>query len=166
MTKQACVCSVVSHSLRLHVLSPTRLLCPWNFLGKNIGVGCHFLLQGIFPTQGSNPCLFHLLHWQVGSFPHHHQGFCFCGSVAQWCLILCDPMDCSTPGFPLLNYLPEFAQIHVHWLSDIIQHFILSPPSLLPSVFPSTRVFSNEKALCIRWPKFWSFSFSISSSKE
>ncbi|MGE2757601.1 hypothetical protein, partial [Escherichia coli] len=48
-----------------------RLLCPWDFPGKNTGVGCHFLLQGIFPTQGSNP---HLLHWQVDSLPLSHQG--------------------------------------------------------------------------------------------
>jgi len=48
-----------------------RLLCPWDFLGKNIGVGCHFLLQGIFPTQGSNP---HLLNWQVDSSPLSHWG--------------------------------------------------------------------------------------------
>ena len=51
-----------------------RLFCPWNFPGKNIGVGCHFLLQGIFPTQGSNPCLLHLLHWQADSLPLSHQG--------------------------------------------------------------------------------------------
>ena len=46
-----------------------RLLCPWASPGKNTGVGCHFLLQGLFPTQGSNPCLLHLLHWQVSSLP-------------------------------------------------------------------------------------------------
>ena len=51
--------SVVSHSLQPHELSPTRLLCPWNFPGKHTAVGCHFLLQGIFPTQGSNPGLLH-----------------------------------------------------------------------------------------------------------
>jgi len=51
--------------------SPSRLLCPWNFSGKNTGVGCHFLLQGIFPTQESNP---HLLHWQLDSLPLSHQG--------------------------------------------------------------------------------------------
>ena len=49
--------------------SPPRVLCRWDFLGKNTGVGCHALLQGIFPTQGSNPCLRHLLHWQVDSLP-------------------------------------------------------------------------------------------------
>ena len=59
--------SVVSDSLRLHGLQPARLLCPWDFPGKNSGVGCHFLLQGIFPTPGSNPCLLYLLHWQVDS---------------------------------------------------------------------------------------------------
>ena len=60
-----CTCSVVPNSLR----PPTRLVCPWNFSGKNIGVGCHFLLQGMFPTQGSNLHLLHLLHWQAGSPP-------------------------------------------------------------------------------------------------
>ena len=57
--------------LQPHGLQPTRLLCPWDFPGKNTGVGCHFLLQGIFPTQGLNPCL---LHWQVSSLPLSHQG--------------------------------------------------------------------------------------------
>ena len=67
-----CVChiaSVVSNSLQPHGLQLTRLLCPWDFPGKNTGVGCHALLQGIFPTQGSNPHLLRLLHWQVGSLP-------------------------------------------------------------------------------------------------
>ena len=82
-------------------------------------------------------------------------------------LNLCDPMDCSTPGFPVLHYLPEFAQTHVHWVGDAIQpSHPLSPLLLLPSVFPILRVFSNELALCIRWPKYWSFSFSISPSSE
>ena len=72
---------------------------------------------------------------------------------------LCDPMDCSTLGFPVLHYLPELAQTHVHWVSDVGQ---LSHP-LLPSIFSSIRVFSNEAALCIRWPKHWSFSISPSS---
>ena len=52
----------------------TRLLCPWEFPGKNTGVHCHFLLQGIFPTQGSNPQLLYLLHWQVDSLPLSHPG--------------------------------------------------------------------------------------------
>ena len=78
-------------------------------------------------------------------------------------------MDCSTPGFPVLHYLPELAQTHVHWVSDTIQpshpsHLV--PLLLLPSTFPSIRIFSNESALSIRWPKYWSFSFSISPSNE
>ena len=56
-------------SLRPHGLQPTRLLCPWDSPGTNTGVGCHVLLQGIFLTQGSNPCLLHLVHWQAGSLP-------------------------------------------------------------------------------------------------
>ena len=91
--------------------------------------------------------------------------YCCC-SVAQLCPTLYNPMDCSMPGFPVLHHFPEFAQTHVHWVADAIQpsHPLLS--LLLPSVFPNIRVFSNESALCIRWPKYWSFSFSISPSSE
>ena len=65
---------VMPDSLRPHGLHPARLLCPWNSPGKNTGVGCQSLLQGIFPTQGSSPCLLCLLHWQAGSLPLSHQG--------------------------------------------------------------------------------------------
>ena len=76
-------------------------------------------------------------------------------------------MDWSTPAFPVLHHLLEFAQTHVHWVSDAIQpSHPLSPPSPPALVFPSIRVFSNESALSIRWPKYWSFSFSISPSNE
>ena len=87
-------------------------------------------------------------------------------SVAQSRLTLFDPMNCSTPGLPVQHQLLEFTQIHVHWVGDAIQpsHPLSSP--LLPSIFPSIRVFSNESALCIRCPKYWSFSFSISPSNE
>ena len=61
-------------TLPSHGLKPTRLLCPWDFPGKNTGVGCHFLLQVIFPTQGQNPHLLSFLHWQVDSLPPHHLG--------------------------------------------------------------------------------------------
>ena len=79
------------------------------------------------------------------------------------------PMDCSTPGFPVLCHLRELAQTHVHQIGDgeSSNHLILCRPLLLlPSVFPIIRVVSNESALCIRWPKYWSFGFSISSSNE
>ena len=83
-------------------------------------------------------------------------------SVAQSCLTLCDPMDFSMPGLPVLHHLPELAQTHVHWVSDAIQpsHPLLSL-LLLPSIFPSIRVFSSESVLWIRWPKYWSFSHVI-----
>ena len=80
---------------------------------------------------------------------------------------LCDPMDCSTPGLPVHHQLPEFTQTHVHWIGDAINQIIVCHTLLLPpSIFPSIRVFSNESVLHIRWPKYWSFSFSISPSKE
>ena len=86
---------------------------------------------------------------------------CYC-SVTQSCPTLCDPMDCNMPGSPVLHYLPEFAQIHIHWVSDAIQpSHPLSPPSHLPSNFPSIRVFPNESDLGIRWPKYWNFSISL-----
>ena len=90
-----------------------------------------------------------------------------CCSVAQSRPTLYNPKNCSTPSLPVLHYLPEFAQTHVHWVGDAIHHLILCRPLLLlPSIFPSIRVFPNESVLHIRWPKYWSFSFSISSSNE
>ena len=78
-------------------------------------------------------------------------------------------MECSITGSSVLHYLLDFAQIHVHWVgllklvSTESVHFILCHPLLLPSIFPRIRVFSNESALCIRWPKYWSFSISPST---
>ena len=87
------------------------------------------------------------------------------------CVRLCDPRDCSMPGFPAHHHLPELAQTHVHRVGDAIQ---LSHPPLSPSppafrstlgrCLPSIRVFSNELVLCIRWPKYWSVNVSITSS--
>ena len=88
-------------------------------------------------------------------------------SVAQSCLTLCDPMNCSMPGLPVHHQLPEFTQTHVHRVSDAIQpsHPLSSPSPPAPN--PSqNQSFSNESALRMRWPKYWSFSFSIIPSKE
>ena len=84
------------------------------------------------------------------------------GSVTQLCLTLCDPMNHSTPGLPVHHQLPEFTQTHVHWVGDAIQP---SNPRLSPSP-PAPNPFSNESTLCMMWPKYWSFSFSISPSNE
>ena len=87
-----------------------------------------------------------------------------CCSVAKSCPTLHDPLDCSTPSFPVPYHLLEFAQVHFHWISDAIKpSHPLFPLLLLPSIFPSTRVFSNELALPIRWPKYWGFTISTSN---
>ena len=88
-------------------------------------------------------------------------------SVAQSCLTLCEPMDCSMPGFLFHHQLLKLAQfVSIEWVIPS-NHLILCCPFLLPpSIFPSIRVFSDALALRIRWPKYWSFSFSISPSKE
>ena len=88
-------------------------------------------------------------------------------SVAQSCSTLCVSMDCSTPGFPVHHQLLEPAQLMS--IESVIpsNHLILCHPLFLPpSIFPSITVFSNESALPIRWPEYWSFSFSISPSNE
>ena len=89
-----------------------------------------------------------------------------CCSVSKSCSTLFNPKSCNTPGFPVLHYLLDIAQTHVHWVGDAIQ-----PSNPLSSPYPpafslSSRVFSNESVLPIRWPKNWSFSFSISPSNE
>ena len=92
----------------------------------------------------------------------------FCCSVAQSRLTLCNPMDCSTPGFPVLYYISQS-------LLKLMSIELMMPPNclilccpllLLPSIFPSIGAFSNKSAFHIRWPKYWSFSFSISPSNE
>ena len=80
---------------------------------------------------------------------------------------VCDPMDCNTSGFPVHHPLLELTQTHVHQAVMPSNHLILCCPLLfLPSILPSIRVFSNESVLRIRWPKYWSFTFSISPSNE
>ena len=88
-------------------------------------------------------------------------------SVTQSCPTLCDPTNRSIPGLPVHHQLPEFTETHVHRVSDAIQpsHPLFSL-LLLPPIPPSIRVFSNESTLHMRWPKYWSFCFSIIPSKE
>ena len=116
-------------------------------------------------------------HWLTEHTYFHKDSFCqklviicfsnWFSSVAQSCPTLCDPMDCSMPGFPVHHQLPELAQTHVHWVGDAIPpSHPPSSPLLLPPVSPSIRVFSSEAVCCIMWPKCWSFSFSISPSNE
>ena len=92
---------------------------------------------------------------------------CYCCSVATSCPTLCDLTDCSTPGFPVLHHLLELLKLMSIESVIPFNHLILCRSLLLlPSIFPSIRVFSNESALCIRWPNYWGFSISISPSNE
>ena len=99
---------------------------------------------------------------------HMHVPVCVqFSSVDKSCLNFYDLMNCNISGYPVFHCLPEFAQTHV--LESVMpsNHLILCCPLLLlPSIYPSIRVFSNESVLCIRWPKHCSFSFSISPSNE
>ena len=137
------VASVVSNSGRPQRQQPTRLPRPWDSPGKNIGVGCHFLLQcmkvkscptlsdpihGIFQAR--------VLEWGASAFSVCHLSVQF-SSVAQSCLTLCKPMNRSTPGLPVHHQLPEFTQTHVHRVSDAIQPFHPLSPSSPPAPNPS-----------------------------
>ena len=120
--------------------------------------------------RASNLCLKKIFIWVMLLFSFEMlfrkqiMGSVQFSSVTQSCLTLCDPMDCNTSGLPVHHQLPELTQSHVHWVSDATQLSHLCHPLLLPpSVFPSIRVCSNESALCIRWPEYWSFSISPSN---
>ena len=88
-------------------------------------------------------------------------------SIAQLCLTLCNPMDCSMPGFPVCHQLPEFTQTHVHQVGDMIQpsHPLSSPSPLTFNLSQHQGLF-QKSVLRIRWPEYWSFSFSICPSTE
>ena len=114
---------------------------PWDSPGKNTGVGCHFLLQCMKVDSESE--------------------------VAQSCPTLCDPMNRSMPGLPLHHQLPEITQTLVHRVGDAIQpSYPLSFPSPPASSPSQHQGLSNKSALRMRWPKYWSFSLSISPSSE
>ena len=88
-------------------------------------------------------------------------------SSVQSHLTLCNPMDCSMPGFPVHHQLPELLKLmSIESVMPSNQLILCCPLLLLPSVFPSIKVFSNESVLRIRWIKHWSFSFSITPSNE
>ena len=109
-------------------------------------------------------CSFHPL---IVRHSHYVSRLCQFSLVAQSCPTPCDPMNRSTPGLPVHHQLLELTQTHVHRVSDAIQSsHPLSSLLLLSSIFPSIRVFSSDSVLHIRWPRFWSFSISISPSNE
>ena len=91
----------------------------------------------------------------------------FCFSVIPSCPTLCNTMGCSTPGFPVLHHLPEIAQTRIHWVSDAIQTTLPLPPASSSAFYLSQHLDLFQWVdSCIRWPKYWSFSFSISPSND
>ena len=105
-----------------------------------------------------------LLFFEYLQQPNYEHQF---SSVAQSCLTICNPMDCSIPDFPVLHHL--WSLVKLMSIESVMpsNHLILCHPLLLlHSIFPRIRVFSKESALLIRWPKYWSFSFNISPSNE
>ena len=121
--------------------------------------------SGIIPPKRMSPSFsFQESPKQSRKFIWTKGGGC---SVAKWCLTHCDPMDCSTPGFPVLHYLPEFAQTHVHRVGDVTQ-----PSHPLPPPYGPVLNLSQHQGLCqwsvahITWPNYWCFSFNNSSSSE
>ena len=143
----------------------------WNSLGQNTGVGSLSLLQGIFPTQGSNPGLPHCrqilyqLYFKECVFVYIY--ICVCSvKLLSRVQLFVTPWTTAQASLSLTNSwsLPKLMPIESMMPSS---HFILCRLLLLlPSILPSIRVFSNELVLCIRWPKYWSFSFNISPSNE
>ena len=151
------VCLVAQ--LCLTLCDPTKLLCPWDFSGKNTKVGCSFLLQGTFLTQGSNP-VFHV-SCITGSF--------FVSSVqllsCAWLYAI--PRNAARQASLSITNSRSLLKLMSIELVMPSNHLILCLPLLLPpSIFPSIRVFSNQSVLHIKWPKCWSCSCSISPSKE
>ena len=146
---------------------------PWNSPAKNTGVGLHFLLQGILLTQGLNPGL---LHFRQILYHLCHQGSPTKTASVQFCYsVMFNPMDWGHVATPWTAALQASLSITTPraCLNSSIKSVMPSnrlifchPLLLLPSIFPSIRIFSNESAFCIRWSKYWSFSFSISLSNE
>ena len=151
--------------------SPTGSSVHGIFPGKNMGVDWHFFLQGIFLTQRWNSHLLWLLNWQADSLPLSQQGNPLCVSVNQWVQSLSHVLLFATP-WTAARQASLWPTPEVHSNSSIksvmpSSHLILCHLLLLlPPIPPSIRVFSNESTLCMRWPKYWSFSFSISPSND
>ena len=112
----------------------------------------------------------HSLRKPTRNWRHHVMSFSSAqfSSVALSCLTLCDSTDCRTPGLPVHHQLPEFTQTHIHrsWWCHLAISYSVNPLLLLPPIPPSIGVFSNESTLCMRWPKYWCFSFNISPSND
>ena len=139
-------------------------------------MGCHILIQGIFPTWGLNPCLLRIWRWQAGSLPLLTRGKPFIhntcirfSSVQSLSCVWLFATPWNTACQASLSITSSRSLFKLMSIESVMpsNHLILCHPFVLPpSIFPSIRVFSNESVLHIWWPKYWSFSFSISPSNE
>ena len=193
----------MSDSVWPHRQQPTRLLCPWDSPGKNIGVGLHFLLQCMKVKSESEVAQLYptLSDPMDRSLPGSSVHRIFQARVLEWGATAFLSANLSKKNLkPIYIWMTLLRLSSIQWLSHVqlfatpwtaahqaslsitnsqslpkpmsiesvmpSNHLILCCPLLLPSIFPSIRVFSNESALRIRWPKYWSFSFNISPSNE
>ena len=155
----------MSYSLRPH-----GLYSPWNSPGQNTGVGCLSLLQGIFPTQGSNPGLPHcrriLYQLSHQGSPNTSIQFSSVQSLSRVRLFATPRTAACQASLSITNSWSLFKLMSIESMMPS-SHLILCHPLLfLPPIPPSIRIFCNESTLRMRWPKYCSFSFSISPSKE
>ena len=163
-------CSVVNDFLLFHRLSPTRLLCPWNSPGNNTRVGCHSLLQGIFLTHGANPGLLHcrqiLYYWATREPPSFKLPVCISSvqALSHVWLFVTLWTAARQVSLSIINSQSPPKPMSIESMTPSNHLILCRPLLLLPWIFSSLRVFSNESALHIRWPKYWSFSFNISPS--
>ena len=165
------------NSVQPHRWQPTRLLCPWDSPGKNTGVGCHFLLQSLY-FGGSNymyirlhgvaPYVINiLLLFSVFFLPVFHFQFSSVQLSFSRVRLFATPWTTAYQASPSITNPQSLFKLMSIGSVMPSNHLILCHPLfLLPSIFPSIRIFSNESVLHIRWPKNWTFSFNISPSNE
>ena len=152
-----------------------RCLAPSRHWGNHLSLLCVFTCLSHFEVKWGVECenvfsvlcfvlvIFQVFFFKKNNLPSTAWHCCYC-SVTKSHPTLCNPMNCGMPGFPVLHCLSEFAQTPVYWVGDTM--WPSCPLLFLPSIFPIIRVFSNELALHIRWPKYWSCSFSLSPYSE
>ena len=129
----------------------------------------HIYQQNVSEATGSLLVFFYSLFFLGGGQDTRYYNLCCCGccSVAKSCLTLCDPMECSTQASLVFTISWSLLKLmSIEWMMPSSHLILCHSLLLLPSIFPSIRIFSSESALCIRWPRDWTFTFSISPSND
>ena len=166
-----CVCWLLTHVLLCNpILGPTRRLYPWNSPGKNIEVDCQALLQGIFSTQASKPGLPHcrqiLYCLSYQGSPQSSFQFSSVQSLSRVWLFATPWITARQASLSITNSQSLLKLMSIESVMPSSHPILCRRLLLLPPVPPSIRVSSSESTLPMRWPKYWSFSFSISPSNE